>query len=87
MFFRQRRTKAPQHEMFRTDIETGLPQKLTRKEQQKRKKEVEAMEAIEKKREAKPQTGNRTGGKPKPRPSRGRTLKRADKQGTKTKVS
>ena len=40
------------------------------------------MEAIEKKREAKPQTGKRTGGKPKPRPARGMTSKHADQQGT-----
>ena len=84
--FRHRTTKAPQNELFREDVETGLPKKLTRKEQQKRKKDVEAMEGIEKKREAKPQTGKRTGGKPKPRPARGMTSKHAEQQGTETEV-
>ena len=51
---------APQHEISREDETTGLPKKLSRKEQQAKNE----ADLIKKKRKAKSQTGKRTDGKP-----------------------
>ena len=45
---------APQHELFQKDGETGLPKKISGKEQKHFERDAEA---TEKKREAKPQPG------------------------------
>ena len=73
--------------MFREDEKTGLPKKISRKEQQHGKKEAEATEATETKSKTKPQTGKRTGSKPNPRQARAMTLKHANHMGAETEIS
>ena len=62
--------------MFWEDEKTGLPKKLSRKEQQA-KKDAEA----EKKRKTKPQTGKKTSLEPNHRQATGMTLKDPDIKG------